>query len=82
MPTYAAAPTSNAGIATVALLLRNDKIKHNLRVCSPVEAGKARKNTSLSAGQKFYAFEHNFVDYFVFNRIVDNLSVALAANYA
>ena len=43
MPTYAAAPTSNAGIATVAMLPRNDKIKHNLRVCSPVEAGEVAR---------------------------------------
>lgn len=39
-------------------------------------------NDDRSERQKFHAFKHNLVDYFVFDRIIYNLSVALRADYA
>ena len=53
MPAYAAAPTSNAGIATVALLLRNDGLAM-LRV-NETSPGKAKPADFLTSSANFVA---------------------------
>ena len=53
MPAYAAAPTSNAGIATVALLLRNDGLVM-LRV-NETSPGKTKPADFLTSSANFVA---------------------------